>query len=106
MYSVMVYEKDYLHTSLDISFDIMFYIINTMKINIRQFDNTFVLKITKKVPIWTWSPSPLFVHYQSTSLCILELWLIPNARILLLELTNACNFFYLYLHSSLHQVYS
>ena len=51
MYSVMVYEKDYLHTSLDISFDIMFYIINTMKINIRQFDNTFVLKITKKVPI-------------------------------------------------------
>ena len=47
----MVYEKDYLHTSLDISFDIMFYIINTMKINIRQFDNTFVLKITKKVPI-------------------------------------------------------
>ena len=99
----MVYEKGYLHTSLDISFDIMFYIINTMKINIRQFDNTFVLKITKKVPIWNWSPSPLFV---ATSLYILELWLIPNARILLFELTNACNFFYLYLHSSLHQVYS
>ena len=42
------YKRDYLHSSMDISFYIMFYIINTMKLNIRQFYNKFLLTIQKR----------------------------------------------------------
>ena len=56
------YKGDYLHASLDILFNIIFYIINTMKkqtllYHVRAYD-------TKKVLIWTCPPlppSPLFV---------------------------------------------
>ena len=43
------YKRDYLHPSKDIHmFYIMFYIINMMKINIRQFYTTFILQIQKR----------------------------------------------------------
>ena len=40
-------KRDYFNPSVDISFYIMLYIINTMKINIRQFYTPFVLKMQK-----------------------------------------------------------
>ena len=49
LYAVSLrYKKNYLHPSMDISFYIMFYIINTTKINIWQLYTTFVLKIHKR----------------------------------------------------------
>ena len=53
------YKRDYLHSSMDISFYIMFYIINTMKLN-RQFYTTFVLTIQKRSRFELGPPSPLF----------------------------------------------
>ena len=55
------YKRDYLHSSMDISFYIMFYIINTMKLNIRQFNTTFLLTIQKKSRFELASLHPLFV---------------------------------------------
>ena len=51
----LFYKRDDLHPSIDISFYIMFYIINTMKLN-RQFFTTFVLTIQKRS---RFEPSPL-----------------------------------------------
>ena len=52
------YKRDYLHSSMDISFYIMFYIINMMKLNIKQLiDNT------KKVPIRTWPSQSTICSY-------------------------------------------
>ena len=42
-----MYKRDYFNPSVDISFYIMLYIINTMKINIRQFYTPFVLNMQK-----------------------------------------------------------
>ena len=59
------YKRDYLHASIDILFYIMFFIINTMK---KCWTLLYHVRIcdTKKVPIWTWPFSPLFV---ATPLC-------------------------------------
>ena len=49
LYAVSLrYKKNYLHPSMDKSIYIMFYIINTTKINIWQLYTTFVLKIHKR----------------------------------------------------------
>ena len=55
------YKRDYLHSSMDISFYIMFYVINTIKLNNRQFYTTFVLTIQKRFQFELGLPSPLFV---------------------------------------------
>ena len=55
------YKKDYLNPSIGILFYIMFYIINTMKLNIRQFYTTFLVTIQKRLRFEPGSPSPLFV---------------------------------------------
>ena len=55
-----MYKRDYFNPSVDISFYIMLYIINTMKINIRQFYTPFVLNMQKS---FRFEPAP---HTQST----------------------------------------
>ena len=50
-----MYERDYFNPSVDISFYIMLYIINTMKINIRQFYTPFVLNMQKS---FRFEPAP------------------------------------------------
>ena len=59
------YKRDYLHASIDILFYIMFFIINTKKKCWTLLYHVHICD-TKKVPIWTWPLSPLFV---ATPLC-------------------------------------
>ena len=54
------YKRDYLHASLYILFYIILYIINTMKKHLILLHHVRTYS-TKKVPIWTWIPSLLFV---------------------------------------------